>query len=185
MELSAVDPWGAPASASVGSAGPSPPPTLSAPSASGPWGTASTDPWGAASPASPPSSDPWGGSAAPPTIAPPPDPWGETSNRVNNVDPWGTSGKRYHTAQVLPVKPIRLLEMYKDVSKEKHVLLCGWQGEGCEELSAITPLHFTVPFRYPVTYSVMVPFSHILSSTLMLSVSWGKASMLIPFSLCV
>ncbi|KAF7666835.1 hypothetical protein LDENG_00089320 [Lucifuga dentata] len=90
MELSAVDPWGAPASASVGSAGPSPPPTLTGPSASGPWGTASTDPWGAASPTSPPSSDPWGGSA-PPTIAPPPDPWGETSNRVNNVDPWGTS----------------------------------------------------------------------------------------------
>ncbi|XP_029927591.1 epsin-1 isoform X3 [Myripristis murdjan] len=91
MELSAVDPWGAPASAaSVGSAGPSPPPTVSAPSASGPWGAAPTDPWGAASPTSPPSADPWGG-AAPPTIAPPPDPWGDTSNRVNNVDPWGSS----------------------------------------------------------------------------------------------
>ncbi|XP_056143110.1 epsin-1 isoform X3 [Lampris incognitus] len=91
MELSAVDPWGAPAAtASVGSAGPSPPPTVPAPSASGPWGAASTDPWGAASPTSPPSSDPWGG-GAPPTIAPPADPWGETSHRVNNVDPWGTS----------------------------------------------------------------------------------------------
>ncbi|XP_051262013.1 epsin-1 isoform X4 [Dicentrarchus labrax] len=98
MELSAVDPWGAPAAAAasaaaatVGSAGPSPPPTVPAPAASGPWGTASTDPWGVASPTSPTSSDPWGG-GAPPTIAPPPDPWGETSNRVNNVDPWGSSG---------------------------------------------------------------------------------------------
>ncbi|XP_051262010.1 epsin-1 isoform X2 [Dicentrarchus labrax] len=97
MELSAVDPWGAPAAAAasaaaatVGSAGPSPPPTVPAPAASGPWGTASTDPWGVASPTSPTSSDPWGG-GAPPTIAPPPDPWGETSNRVNNVDPWGSS----------------------------------------------------------------------------------------------
>uniref|UniRef100_A0A673VLL5 Epsin 1a n=1 Tax=Salmo trutta TaxID=8032 RepID=A0A673VLL5_SALTR len=57
MELSAVDPWGAPAAASGGSAGPSPPPTvpLPAPSASGPWGLAPADPWGASSPASPPS----------------------------------------------------------------------------------------------------------------------------------
>uniref|UniRef100_A0A3Q3J7Q0 ENTH domain-containing protein n=1 Tax=Monopterus albus TaxID=43700 RepID=A0A3Q3J7Q0_MONAL len=46
MELSAVDPWGAPAATTVGSAGPSPPPTVPAPSASGPWGTAPTDPWG-------------------------------------------------------------------------------------------------------------------------------------------
>ncbi|XP_028281222.1 epsin-1 isoform X2 [Parambassis ranga] len=97
MELSAVDPWGAPAAAAaataaatVGSAGPSPPPTVTVPAASGPWGTASTDPWGVASPTSPTSSDPWGG-GAPPTIAPPPDPWGETSNKVNNVDPWGNS----------------------------------------------------------------------------------------------
>ncbi|KAM9309612.1 epsin-1 isoform 2-T2 [Pholidichthys leucotaenia] len=90
MELSTVDPWGAPAAATVGSAGPSPPPTVSAPAVSGPWGTASTDPWGVASPTSPTSSDPWGG-GPPPTIAPPPDPWGETSNRVNNVDPWGSS----------------------------------------------------------------------------------------------
>ncbi|KAM9852414.1 epsin-1 [Aulostomus maculatus] len=89
MELSAVDPWGAPAAATVDSAGPSPPPTVSVP-ASGPWGTTSTDPWGVASPTSPTSSDPWGG-GAPPTIAPPPDPWGDTSNRVNNVDPWGGS----------------------------------------------------------------------------------------------
>uniref|UniRef100_A0A671WAM8 Epsin 1a n=1 Tax=Sparus aurata TaxID=8175 RepID=A0A671WAM8_SPAAU len=94
MELSAVDPWGAtPAAtvATVGSAGPSPPPTVPAPAASGPWGAAPPDPWGVASPTSPTSSDPWGG-GAPPTIAPPPDPWGETSNRVNNVDPWGSSG---------------------------------------------------------------------------------------------
>ncbi|XP_039973369.1 epsin-1 isoform X1 [Xiphias gladius] len=90
MELGAVDPWGAPAAATVGSAGPSPPPTVSAPAASGPWGAAPSDPWGVASPTSPTSSDPWGG-GAPPTIAPPPDPWGETSNKVNNVDPWGSS----------------------------------------------------------------------------------------------
>uniref|UniRef100_UPI0037E815B0 epsin-1 isoform X1 n=1 Tax=Semicossyphus pulcher TaxID=241346 RepID=UPI0037E815B0 len=93
MELGAVDPWGgsaAAAAAPVGSAGPSPPPTVPPPAASGPWGTAAPDPWGVASPTSPTSSDPWGG-GAPPTIAPPPDPWGETSNRVNNVDPWASS----------------------------------------------------------------------------------------------
>ncbi|KAM6994174.1 LOW QUALITY PROTEIN: epsin-1 [Tautogolabrus adspersus] len=92
MELSAADPWGAPAAAAtVGSAGPSPPPTVPPPAASGPWGsTAATDPWGVASPASPTNSDPWGG-GAPPTTAPPPDPWAETSNRVNNVDPWASS----------------------------------------------------------------------------------------------
>ncbi|XP_078108806.1 epsin-1 isoform X1 [Sander vitreus] len=90
MELGAVDPWGAPAAATVGSAGPSPPPTVPAPAPSGPWGAAPTDPWGVASPTSPTSSDPWGG-GAPPNIASPPDPWGETSNRVNNVDPWGSS----------------------------------------------------------------------------------------------
>uniref|UniRef100_A0A3Q3X8W4 ENTH domain-containing protein n=1 Tax=Mola mola TaxID=94237 RepID=A0A3Q3X8W4_MOLML len=91
MELSAVDPWGGPAVApTVGSAGPSPPPTVSAPAVSGPWGTAPTDPWGVASPTSPTSSDPWGG-GAPPSVAPPPDPWGDTSNIVNNVDPWGSS----------------------------------------------------------------------------------------------
>ncbi|XP_013868103.1 epsin-1 isoform X2 [Austrofundulus limnaeus] len=90
MELSAVDPWGAPPAATVSSAGPSPPLTVSGPSSSGPWGTAPTDPWGVASPTSPTSSDPWGG-GAPPTTAPPPDPWGETANKVNNVDPWGNS----------------------------------------------------------------------------------------------
>uniref|UniRef100_A0A3Q3AB36 Epsin 1a n=1 Tax=Kryptolebias marmoratus TaxID=37003 RepID=A0A3Q3AB36_KRYMA len=91
MELSAADPWGAPATVTVSSAGPSPPLTVSGPaSSSGPWGTAPADPWGVASPTSPTSSDPWGG-GAPPTIAPPPDPWGETSNKVNNVDPWGNS----------------------------------------------------------------------------------------------
>ncbi|XP_077382656.1 epsin-1 isoform X3 [Festucalex cinctus] len=101
MELGAVDPWGAPAAAAaaattpataiVGSAGPSPPPTLPI-ATSGPWGATATDPWGVASPTSPTSSDPWGGGPPPPTIAPPPDPWGETSNKVNNVDPWGSSG---------------------------------------------------------------------------------------------
>uniref|UniRef100_A0A3P8SM61 Epsin 1a n=1 Tax=Amphiprion percula TaxID=161767 RepID=A0A3P8SM61_AMPPE len=95
MELSAVDPWGAPpapAAAPGGSTGPSPPPTVPAPAASGPWDSAPTDPWGVASPTSPTSTDPWGG-GAPPTVAPPPDPWGETANRVNNVDPWGSSGE--------------------------------------------------------------------------------------------
>ncbi|XP_023117822.1 epsin-1 isoform X1 [Amphiprion ocellaris] len=93
MELSAVDPWGAPPAAAAapgGSTGPSPPPTVPAPAASGPWDSAPTDPWGVASPTSPTSTDPWGG-GAPPTVAPPPDPWGETANRVNNVDPWGSS----------------------------------------------------------------------------------------------
>lgn len=95
MELSAVDPWGAPATAAtIGSAGPSPPHMVSAPALSVPWGTSSTDPWGVASPTSPTSTDPWGGGAPPPSVAPPPDPWGETANnRVNNVDPWGSSGK--------------------------------------------------------------------------------------------
>ncbi|XP_035018533.1 epsin-1 isoform X3 [Hippoglossus stenolepis] len=97
MELSAVDPWGAAgagaaaAVATVGSAGPSPPPTVPALAASGAWGAAAADPWGVASPSSPTSSDPWG-EGPPPSIAPPTDPWGETSNRVNNVDPWGSSG---------------------------------------------------------------------------------------------
>ncbi|XP_061530460.1 epsin-1 isoform X3 [Phycodurus eques] len=94
MELSAADPWGTPAAAvpaAVGSAGPSPPPTLPI-ATSGPWGATATDPWGVASPASPTSADPWGGGAPPPSVAHPPDLWGETSNRVNNVDPWGSSG---------------------------------------------------------------------------------------------
>ncbi|XP_049587514.1 epsin-1 isoform X2 [Syngnathus scovelli] len=95
MELSAVDPWGAPATAAaapaptVGSAGPSPPPSLPI-ATSGPWGATATDPWGVTSPASPTGSDPWVG-APPPTIAPPPDPWGETSNSVHNADPWASS----------------------------------------------------------------------------------------------
>uniref|UniRef100_A0A8C7X1K8 Epsin 1a n=1 Tax=Oryzias sinensis TaxID=183150 RepID=A0A8C7X1K8_9TELE len=91
MELSAVDPWGAPATATVASAGPSPPPTVPGSAASNPWApAASTDPWGVTSPTSPTSSDPWGGGPQP-TVAPPPDPWGETSNKVNHVDPWGGS----------------------------------------------------------------------------------------------
>ncbi|XP_059423584.1 epsin-1-like isoform X2 [Carassius carassius] len=81
MELSAVDPWGAPA---TGSAAPSPPPALASASTAGPWGP--TDPWGAASPASPPSADPWGG--APATVAP--DPWGDSSSRGNS-DPWAST----------------------------------------------------------------------------------------------
>ncbi|XP_042628060.1 epsin-1-like isoform X4 [Cyprinus carpio] len=81
MELSGVDPWGAPA---TGSAGPSPPPVLASASTAGPWGPA--DPWGATSPASPPSTDPWGG--APATVAP--DPWGDSSSRVNS-DPWAST----------------------------------------------------------------------------------------------
>ncbi|KAF6735172.1 Epsin-1 [Oryzias melastigma] len=90
MELSAVDPWGAPATATVASAGPSPPPTVPGSAASNPWAPAPTDPWGVTSPTSPTSSDPWGGGPQP-TVAPPPDPWGETANKVNNVDPWGGS----------------------------------------------------------------------------------------------
>ncbi|XP_077577129.1 epsin-1 isoform X5 [Stigmatopora nigra] len=97
MELSAVDPWGASAAGAaaapiptVGSAGPSPPPTLPI-ATTGPWAAPPADPWGVASPTSPTSADPWGG-GPPPSIAPPPDPWGETSNKVNNVDPWGSSG---------------------------------------------------------------------------------------------
>ncbi|KAG7469325.1 hypothetical protein MATL_G00127620 [Megalops atlanticus] len=85
MELSAVDPWGAPAVPTVASAGPSPPPTTTATSASGPWGP--SDPWGATSPASPVSSDPWGGGGT--TIAPASDPWGDSA-RVNS-DPWGST----------------------------------------------------------------------------------------------
>ncbi|XP_061771315.1 epsin-1 isoform X5 [Nerophis ophidion] len=88
MELSAVDPWGPPIVAAI-PAGPSPPPTLPI-AASGPWGTTSADSWGVASPASPTSVDPWGGGPLP-AIAPPSGPWGETSNRVNHVDPWGSS----------------------------------------------------------------------------------------------
>ncbi|XP_010883221.1 epsin-1 isoform X3 [Esox lucius] len=93
MELSAVDPWGAPAAVSGGSAGPSPPPSVPLPAPSGPWGLAPADPWGASSPASPPGVDPWAsGGAAPPTIPPQSDPWGETaSSKANSVDPWGPS----------------------------------------------------------------------------------------------
>ncbi|CAL9705608.1 unnamed protein product [Knipowitschia caucasica] len=99
MELSAVDPWGAPpaaaAAAPVGSAGPSPPPSLCPPAASNPWGAPAPDPWGVASPTSPTNTDPWGGGA--PAAAPPPDPWGEAP-RVNNVDPWGGSAVTTPTA---------------------------------------------------------------------------------------
>lgn len=126
-----MDPWGAPAAgaaaatATVGSAGPSPPPTVPAPAASGPWGAAPADPWGVASPTSPTSSDPWGG-GAPPTIAPPPDPWGETSNRVNNVDPWGSSGKQRDTGHSTPSikrEPRPALWMKEDVKTSRPLLL--------------------------------------------------------------
>ncbi|XP_060726549.1 epsin-1 isoform X2 [Tachysurus vachellii] len=83
MELSAVDPWGAPAA--PGSSGPSPPPSVTPAPSTGPWGH--SDPWGAASPASPPSADPWGG--RPPSVAPAPDPWGESS--AVNSDPWAST----------------------------------------------------------------------------------------------
>ncbi|XP_076137182.1 epsin-1 isoform X3 [Alosa pseudoharengus] len=87
MELGAVDPWGTPAApTTLGSAGPSPPPTAAPAPApvAGPWGAA--DPWGAASPSSPPV-DPWGG--GPPKIEPPPDPWGDSARA--NSDPWGST----------------------------------------------------------------------------------------------
>ncbi|XP_058250536.1 epsin-1 isoform X4 [Hemibagrus wyckioides] len=84
MELSAADPWGAPAA--PGSSGPSPPPSVTPAPSTGPWGH--SDPWGAASPASPPSTDPWGG--GPPSVAPPPDPWGESA--AVNSDPWASTG---------------------------------------------------------------------------------------------
>lgn len=116
-----MDPWGtAAAAATVGSASPSPPNTISAPTVSGPWGTALTDPWGVVSPTSPTGSDPWGGGAPPPSIAPPPDPWGETSNRVNNVDPWGGSGK-----QQLYSQSGWWICMQHQVSEVNHILLCG------------------------------------------------------------
>ncbi|XP_052003575.1 epsin-1-like isoform X2 [Xyrauchen texanus] len=81
MELSAVDPWGGPA---TGSAGPSPPSALAPAPTAGPWGPA--DPWGAVSPATPPSADPWHG--APPKVAP--DLWGDTSSGVKS-DPWAST----------------------------------------------------------------------------------------------
>lgn len=158
MELSAVDPWGAPAAgaaaaaATVGSAGPSPPPTVPAPApapapASGPWGATSTDPWGVASPTSPTSSDPWGG-GAPPTIAPPPDPWGETSNKVNNVDPWGSSGKQLQLCSRVAsqVGGSVLVTEY-----QKRSVSCSVHERGSEDLSTFTPLHYTVPFPVYIT----------------------------------
>lgn len=87
MELSAVDPWGAPAApTTMGSAGPSPPPSVAPASAPEPWGPA--DPWGATTPSSPPV-DPWGG--GPPKIEPPPDPWGDSAR--TNSDPWGSTSE--------------------------------------------------------------------------------------------
>lgn len=171
MELSAVDPWGAtPAAtvATVGSAGPSPPPTVPAPVASGPWGAAPPDPWGVASPTSPTSSDPWGG-GAPPTIAPPPDPWGETSNRVNNVDPWGSSGRQLqHWSHVdCQVGGNVLIVEY-----QKRTVTCTVDERGCKDLSTFTPLPCSISclHKSPVTFSVMSPCCHIFSSAHMLSV---------------
>lgn len=171
MELSAVDPWGGPAAAAtVGSAGPSPPPTVPAPAASGPWGTASTDPWGVASPTSPTSSDPWGG-GAPPSVAPPPDPWGETSNRVNNVDPWGSSGEQLqHLSRMNSVA--NQVGGNGWVSKENRVLLCGWKRmwRPLDFYSSSPHCSISCLHNSPVTFSVMSPSCHISSSTHMLSV---------------
>lgn len=180
MELSAADPWGASgatAAATVCSAGPSPPPTVPAPAASGPWGAAPADPWGVASPTSPTSSDPWGG-GAPPAIAPPPDPWGETSNRVNNVDPWGSSGKQLqHWSHINPVAGQVCGNQSRSVS-------CSDDQRGCEDLSTFTPLHATVPF--PVMFHFLSCHHAVVSYTLVcFQCVTRKASMLNPFSLCV
>lgn len=157
MELSAVDPWGAaPAAATVGSAGPSPPPTVPAPAASGPWGTAPADPWGVASPTSPTSSDPWGG-GAPPTIAPPPDPWGETSNRVNNVDPWGSSGKMLqHWSRIHSVRFVG------------NILIAEYKTEACpalwvkEDVKTSRLLFlFTPPFHFLSSLQPCYIFCHV------------------------
>lgn len=183
-----MDPWGAPAAATVGSAGPSPPPTVSAPAASGPWGAAPSDPWGVASPTSPTSSDPWGG-GAPPTIAPPPDPWGETSNKVNNVDPWGSSGTQ------LQHKP-RIATVASKVSGNvlmteylKRTVSSSVGERGCEDLSTFTPLHSTVAFPVYVIALLHILSCHhavyLLIHSHAFQLVMGKASMLNPFSLCV
>lgn len=143
MELSAADPWGAPAVASsTGSAGPSPPPTVPAaiPDVSGPWGAAAAvapapaaDPWGVASPTSPTSTDPWGGGAPPPTaataVAPPADPWGETSSRVNSVDPWGGSGESRRQRQPSHSRPIGFVALLK-----QKLLAALLDQRGCEKV---------------------------------------------------
>lgn len=190
MELSAVDPWGGPAAAAtVGSAGPSPPPTVPAPAASGPWGTASTDPWGVASPTSPTSSDPWGG-GAPPTIAPPPDPWGETSNRVNNVDPWGSSGKQLQnwsrsSSVACQVGSNVIIAEYQ--KGEPHPAL--WMKEDVETswpLLLFTPLFHFLSSQKPC--SIFCQCLHAVTSSHPLTCFqyvMKEASMLNPFSLCV
>ncbi len=188
-----MDPWGGPAAAvtataTAGSAAPSPPPTVPAPAASGPWGTASTDPWGVASPTSPTSSDPWGG-GAPPSIAPPPDPWGDTSNRVNNVDPWGSSGKQLqHWSRMNSVaNQVGGNEVMAEY--QKRTASCSVGERGFEDLLTFTPLHSTVPF--PVFTTALLHFlscHHAVISPHPLTCFqfvMRKASMLNPFSLCV
>ncbi len=193
MELSAVDPWGAPAAAAaatatVGSAGPSPPPAVAAPAASGPWGAAPTDPWGIASPTSPTSSDPWGG-GAPPTIAPPPDPWGETSNRANNVDPWGSSGKQLqHWSHINSVAgQVSGNILVAEYQKRRVSPSAGERG--CEEVLTCTPVHSTVPFPVFITALLhSLSCRHAVTSSHPLTCFqfvMRKASMLNPFSLYV
>lgn len=187
-----MDPWGAPAAAAgtapatVGSAGPSPPPTVPAPApAPGPWGPPSADPWGVASPTSPTSSDPWGG-GAPPTIAPPPDPWGETSNKVNNVDPWGSSGKQL---QLCPRVASQVGGSALVTEYQKRSVCYSVDKRGSEDLSTFTPpLHSTVPFPVYIALLHLLSCHHAVISfhslTCFLFVM-RKASMLNPFSFCV
>lgn len=181
MELSAADPWGAPAAATAGSAGPSPPPTVPAPAASGPWGAAPSDPWGVASPTSPTSSDPWGG-GAPPTIAPPPDPWGETSNRVNNVDPWGSSGmQRWSRIPSVTSQVGRNVLMTEYL---KRTATCSVKEEVKTSrllLLYTPPFHFLSPLHFLSCHHAVVS-SH---SVTCFQFVMRKASMLNPFSLCV
>lgn len=184
-----MDPWGAPAAATVGSAGPSPPPTVPVPAASGPWGPAPADPWGVASPASPTTSDPWGG-GAPPNIAPPPDPWGETSNRVNNVDPWGSSGKRLkHWSPInSAVHHVGENVLTSQYLKNTTWCLALWMKKDLKT-SSFTLLHSTFPF--PVFIRALL---HLLSCHFVVVSSHPltcfqfvmmKASMLNPFALCL
>lgn len=172
MELSAVDPWGTPAAATVSSAGPSPPPTVPAPASSGPWGPAPTDPWGVASPTTPTTSDPWGG-GAPPTIAPPPDPWGETSNRVNNVDPWGSSGKQLIHWSHMNSAGHYVGENILTTQYLKNTLSGSVDERGCENFNFYSSsLHHSISCLHNshVTFSVLSLCPHIFSSAHMLSV---------------
>lgn len=171
-----MDPWGTPAAATVGSAGTSPPPAVPAPASSGPWGPAPTDPWGVGSPTSPTTSDPWAGGAAP-TIAPPPDPWGETSNRVNNVDPWGNSGKQ-------PVG-------WSDIAGQNVLAQRSTQTadeRGCEHVYS-SSLHHSISHVHnsPITFSVSSLCPHMVPSHMLTCFQFvmRKASMQNPFTHCL